>query len=157
MTARFWVVVLLTVGLGACGGEMSSTPEGWRAVRVGDGAALSVPSDATEQSLQPIDSVMGVLHGDGYEVVYDFGRSAEDLGLYTGEPGYTSRSRTVGGRSGVEVTFEAAGSPWRVVRILQARDDENTLTVRVSCVDEKVCRMADDVFDSVRFGAMPTS
>ena len=136
---------------------MSSTPEGWRAVRVGDGAVLSVPSDAVEQSLQPIDSVIGVFHGDGYEVVYDFGRSAEDLGLYTDEPGYTSRNRTVDGRPGVEVTFETAGPPSRVVHILQVPDGDATLTVRVSCVDEKVGRMTDGVFDSVRFGAMPTN
>jgi hypothetical protein len=134
---------------------MSGTPDDWQAVRVGDGAALAVPADATEQPLQPIDSVIGMLRGDGYEVVYDFGRSAEDLTLYEQEPGFHSRPRTVDGRPAVEVGFRRDQGPWRVVRILQARDGAETLTVRLSCTDEKTSAIGDDLFDSVRFGALP--
>lgn len=134
-------------------GSTVSTPSEWQPVRIGDAALLAVPPDAEEQRLQPLDSIVGMLVGDGYEIVYDYGRSGEDLSLYRDEPGYVERARPVDGRSGREVTFRGSGPPWRVIRLLQASDGEETLTVRVSCRDEADCAVADTVFDTVRFGA----
>ena len=153
------LVVILLTGTAACGrqpndrGSTVSTPSEWHPVRVGDAAVLAVPPDAEEQRIQPLDSIVGMLVGDGYEIVYDYGRSGEDLSLYRDEPGYAEQAREVDGRSGRQVTFHPSGSPWRVVRILQASDGEEVLTVRVSCEDDAVCAVADAVFDTVRFGA----
>jgi hypothetical protein len=128
-----------------------TTPTGWRVIRLGDAAALAVPPDAHDLSVQPVDSIFGVLRGDAYEVMYDYGRSGEQLAAYEDRPGYTRRSRTVDGRAGTEVSFQANEKPRGVIRILQAQDGRNVLTVRVSCVNDDTCRLADSLFDSVRF------
>jgi len=130
-----------------------ATPEGWRTVRIGDAARLAVPPDAAAHQIQPIDSIVGVYSGDGYEVVYDYGRSAEDLGLYREEPGYAAHAREVDGRPGTEISFRGRKAPWDVIRLVQVGDGQDVLTVRVSAVDEAPGTLADTVFDTVRFGA----
>ena len=130
----------------------ASVPEGWRRIALDDAVRLAVPPDAQAQSVQPIDSIFGILRGEGYEVVYDYGRSGDDLSLYADEAGFSERSRDVEGRRGTEVSLREQGDPWAVVRILQVQDGRNVLTVRMSCIDEETCRAADVLFDSVRFG-----
>jgi hypothetical protein len=127
-------------------------PEGWQRIELDDAVSLALPPDAVAQSVQPIDSIFGILRGEGYEVVYDYGRSGDDFSLYADEAGFSRRSRDVEGRRATEVSFRGQGDPWTDVRILQVRDGRNVLTVRMSCTDEETCRAADVLFDSVRFG-----
>jgi hypothetical protein len=129
-----------------------SVPEGWQRIELDDAVRLAVPPDAVAQNVQPIDSIFGILRGEGYEVVYDYGRSGDDLTMYADEAGFSERSRDVEGRPGTEVSLRGQGDPWTDVRILQVRDGSNVLTVRMSCIDEETCRAADVLFDSVRFG-----
>lgn len=130
----------------------SSVPQGWQRIELDDAVSLAVPPDAVAQRVQPIDSIFGILRGEGYEVIYDYGRSGDDLSLYADEPGFSKSSRDVDGRQGTEVSLWGQGNPWTAVRILQVRDERNVLTVRMSCIDEETCRAADILFDSVRFG-----
>ena len=97
-------------------------------------------------------SVFGMLGGEGYEVAYDYGRSGDDLAMYTEEPGFSRRSRDVAGRPGTEVEFRGSGGPWGHVRMLQVHVGGNVLTVRMNCVDADTCRAADVLFDSVSVG-----
>ena len=130
-----------------------TTPVGWHQVELDDVASFAVPPDASEQDLQPLDSIFGVLRGEGYEVSYDYGRFGEDLAAYRDQPGFTREVREVAGRAGEHVTFRGNGNPWEVVRIISVPDDRNQLTIRVSCADDETCRLADDVFDSVQFAS----
>lgn len=134
-------------------GDIVTTPAGWRPVKLGDAVTFAVPPDARDQDVQPIDSIFGIIRGDGYEVIYDYGRSGEQLSAHEGQLGYTRRSRSVDERTGVEVSFQADGKPWGVVRILQVQDGRNVLTIWVSCVDKDPCRLANDLFDSVRLAS----
>ena len=165
--AGVWTVLALTLvtvsglslisGVAGCassGDREDNTvtiPAGWSAIRVGDAVTLAVPPDAREQKAQPIDSIVGILLGDGYEVIYDYGRYGGRLSAYKDRPGYKARTRSVYGRVGTEISFQADGQPWGVVRILQVEDGQDVLTIRVSCVDDDACRMADDLFDSIKF------
>lgn len=132
-------------------GDIVTTPAGWRPVRLGDIVTFAVPPDARDQDVQPIDSIFGVILDDGYEVIYDYGRSGEQLSAHEDQPGYTRHSRSVDERAGVQVSFQTDGKPRGVVRILQVQDGPNVLTIWVSCTDEDTCRLANDLFDSVRF------
>ncbi|KOX18416.1 hypothetical protein ADK67_37135 [Saccharothrix sp. NRRL B-16348] len=126
-------------------------PEGWRVLRLGDAVELAVPPDAAEVDLPPVDSVFGVLRGEGYEVVYDYGRYGEDLADLRDLPGYTRRERQVQARTATDIAVAGAGDPWRRVRVLRVDNDRDQLTVRVSCVDDRTCALADTLFDLVRF------
>ncbi|MGY1617386.1 hypothetical protein ACI797_11670 [Geodermatophilus sp. SYSU D00691] len=127
---------------------MTRPDEAWRVVGIGDVASITAPRDAREQQVQPLDSVVGILEGDGYEILYEYGRYGGREG--GGDP--AARSRAVGDRTATETSPRvAAGGPWKVVRVLDVPDGDNVLTVRVSCVDERTCRLADRIFDSVRF------
>lgn len=126
-------------------------PEGWREITLGDAVSFAVPPDARTENARPVDSEFGVLRGENYEVVYDYGRYGEDLSALTGKPGFTRTAREVDGRAATEVAFRGDGNPWDFVRLLTLMPDEsNHLTIRVSCVDETTCRLAGDVFRSVR-------
>jgi len=129
-----------------------SVPEGWQRIKLDDAVSLAVPPDAMAQSVQPIDSIFGILRGEGYEVIYDYGRSGDDLNLYAEEAGFSKRSLAIEGRRGTQVSFRGHGDPWTAVRILQLRDGRNVLTVRISCIDEETCGTADVMFGSIRFG-----
>jgi len=126
-------------------------PEGWRTIELDDAARFAVPPDAQAQDVQPLDSIFGMLRGQGYEVIYDYGRFGEDLVALEDQPGYARRARTVDGRAADDVTFRGNGAPWSTVRLLHVADGRNHLTIRVSCTAEETCRLADDLFDSVRF------
>ncbi len=127
---------------------MTMPDEAWRVVGIGDVASLTAPPDAREQQVQPIDSVVGILGGDGYEIVYEYGR----YGGREGRGDSAARSQAVGDRTATETSPRpTAGGPWQVIRALHVPDGDNMLTVRVSCVDERTCRLADRLFDSVRF------
>jgi hypothetical protein len=128
-----------------------TAPEGWRQFELDHVVSFAVPADASAQDLQPIDSIFGILRGEGYEVIYDYGRFGEDLAALVDQPGYTQRSREVDGQVGDEITFSGDENPWGVVRILRVEHDRNHLTIRVSCADAETCRLADSLFDSVRF------
>jgi len=130
-----------------------TTPAGWRRISLNGAASLAVPPDAQDQGVQPIDSIFGILRGQGYEVIYDYGRSGEQLTMYKDEPGFISRNISVDGRPGTEVSFQGSGQPWGHVRMLQVQHGRDVLTIRVSCSDEDTCRLADDLFHSVRFGS----
>jgi hypothetical protein len=125
-------------------------PAGWRELEVA-GAAFAVPDAARPVDVQPIDSMVGILRGTGYEVIYDYGRAGESLTDNRDQPRFAMSRRTISGRQALEVSFEPEGSPWRFVRMLQVQDGVNSLTLRVSCADEKVCELATTLFDSVRF------
>ncbi|XVV07699.1 hypothetical protein ACQPW3_20900 [Actinosynnema sp. CA-248983] len=125
-------------------------PEGWRVLALGDAVELAVPPDAAAVDLPPVDSVFGVLRGEGYEIVYDYGRYGEDLAELRDLPGYTQRERQVQDRTATDVAV-AGSDPWRRVRVLRVDNGLDHLTVRVSCVDDETCAFADALFDSVRF------
>lgn len=128
-----------------------TTPAGWQTVHIDNAGAFAVPGEARVQQLQPIDSIVGQWIGDGYEVIYDFGRAGEDLDELRGKPGFRKAKRAFDGRPGVEVSHRGeAGARWGAVRIMQVKAGANTLTIRVSCADTEICGMADVVFDSVR-------
>jgi len=128
-----------------------SVPEGWRRVEIDAVASLAAPPDMVAQSVQPIDSIFGILRGEHDELVYDYGRYGEDLSSYADQAGFSSRSRDVEGRQGREVSFRMQGGSSNIVRILQVPDRGKVLTIRMSCTDEETCRSADAVFDSLRF------
>lgn len=135
------------------GGGIVTVPPGWHTVRLESVGAFAVPPDARAQNVQPIDSIFGMLRGDGYEIIYDYGRSREDLEGPRDQPEYTRSSRSINDRDAEEVFFASDGKPWGRVRVLQVRDGVNSLTIRVSCVDDDTCALAEDVFNSVRFTA----
>lgn len=128
-----------------------SGPEGWHTVRIGDDVGFAVPPDAQAQDVQPLDSIFGMLRGDGYEVVYNYGRIGEDLSVLEEKPGYSRRNRTVDSRPGDDITFPGDGNPWGVVRLLHVQDGRNHLAVRVACIDDQTCLLAEDLFESIRF------
>ena len=97
--------------------------------------------------------MVGILRGSGYELIYDYGRAGESLDDNRHEPGFLRCTRTIDGRSAVEVSFTPAGQPWSAVRLLQVQDRSNSLTIRVSCVDQPTCQLATPLFDSVKFGS----
>jgi len=137
------------------GGTMTmsepSVPAGWQQIQVDDSVSLSVPPDAVTESVQPIDSIFGMLSGEGYEIAYDYGRGGDDLEVYAEEEGFHRQSREVGGHRGTEISFRQSGDPWTLVRLVQVQSGRNVLTVRMACADEETCRSADVLFDSVRF------
>jgi hypothetical protein len=155
-------VVAVAVAVASCsgtpkdpGGTMTtsdlSVPAGWQQIQLDDSVSLSVPPDAVTQRVQPIDSIFGMLRSDGYEIVYDYGRSGDDLEVYAEEEGFHRQSRQVGGNRGTEISFRQSGDPWTFVRLVQVQHERNVLTVRMACVDEETCQSADVLFDSVRF------
>ncbi|MBP2328159.1 hypothetical protein JOF56_008544 [Kibdelosporangium banguiense] len=155
---RLPVVLLLVLAtIGACahpkpdGGNNVVKPEGWREITLVDAVSFAVPPDAQAQDFQPVDSAFGVMRGPNYEVVYDYGRFGEDLTALTDKPEFVRTSREITGGTAAEVAFRGDGNPWGWVRILSTQQDEsNHLTIRVSCVDVAACRLADDVFNSIR-------
>jgi hypothetical protein len=126
-------------------------PESWQVVDIGDVATIEVPASARDRNVQPIDSIVGILDGDGYEVLYEYGIYGRP-GVAMGA-GQVSRDRTIDGRAGMETSYRTAGDPWKMVRILQLQDGRNVLSVQVSCLDETTCALADRIFDSVSFRA----
>jgi hypothetical protein len=130
--------------------ETMNTPAGWRELKVA-GATFTVPEGARAVDVQPIDSMVGILRGEGYEVIYDYGRAGESLTDNRDQPAFAMRRRTINGRAAIEVSFKPEGSPWGFVRMLQVQDGVNSLTMRVSCADENMCQLATTVFDSVSF------
>lgn len=124
-------------------------PAGWRLLTLDNTVSFAVPADAQSQNLKPIDSIFDIVRGQGFELIYDYGRSGEDLDVFQDQPQYTKRSRKVDGRSGHEISFRPLQKPWGVVRILQVQNDARTLTIRISCIDENICRFVDELFDSV--------
>lgn len=128
-------------------------PAGWRLLTLDNTVSFAVPADAQSQNVKPIDSIFDILRGEGYEVVYDYGRSGEDLDAYQDQPQYTRRSREVDGRPGHEISFQPDQKTWGVVRILQVRSGARTLTIRVACSNEDRCQFADELFASVSFNS----
>lgn len=126
-------------------------PAGWRLLTLDNTVSFAVPSDAQSQNVKPIDSIFDILRGEGFEVIYDYGRSGEDLDAYQDEPQYTRRDREVDGRPGYEISFSPDQKQWGVVRILQVRNGARTLTIRISCIDDISCQFADELFASVVF------
>ena len=143
----------LLIFLGSCAqpvpGEPDAPSDDWRTVDVGGFATLRMPSDAQDTGARGIDSVAGVLRGDGYEVVYDHGRHGERLDPYVNQPDHAMRTREISGKAAVDVSFRAKGRPLPYARILQVQNGLETLTVHVSCIDADTCRVADRIFDSV--------
>jgi hypothetical protein len=144
-------IVAACSGLSRYGGANVTTPAGWRLLSLDHTVTIAVPPEARAQEVQPIDSIFGILHGGGYEIIYDYGRFGEQLATYEDQPGYTRRTLRIDGRAGTEIAFRPDAQPWGVVRILQVQDGANQLTIRVSCVDDDTCQLATDVFNSIRF------
>ena len=113
----------LLIVLGSCAwtapGDPGAPPDDWRTVDVGGFATLQVPPDAQNTSARGIDSVAGVLRGDGYEVLYDYGRYGERLDPYVNQPDHAVRNREISGKTAVDVSFRADGRPLPYARILQ--------------------------------------
>jgi hypothetical protein len=131
-----------------------SHPPDWKPIEVTDDLTFFVPPDAQEEEVQPIDSIFGIVNGPGYQIIYDYGRFSEAVDTYQDRPDFRSKSRKMDGWQAHEVSFEdAEESPERpFVRLLQIpHKGPNTFTLRVSCVDEDTCRVADLIFDSVSF------
>jgi hypothetical protein len=120
----------------------------WRELGLGSAVTFAVPRDAVAQDVAPVDSLFGVLRGEGYEIRYDYGRYGEDLTVLYEEPGYTQTTRDIDGHTAAEITYL---SPPGIVRLLSVAHDHNFLTIRISCTDAATCRLADEVFASVRF------
>jgi hypothetical protein len=113
-------------------------------------ATINVPEGARDRDVQPIDSIVGILDGDGYEIMYEYGPYTR-IGGFEGKQDLVTRDRTIDGRTGVEASYRAADGPWTVVRVLQLQDGADVLSVQVSCLDPDICQFAGEVFDSVRF------
>ena len=146
-------VPALLLTLAACVANNLTTPMGWRTLNLGKHLTFAVPPDAMAVDVQPIDSIFGVLRGDGYEIIYDYGLSGEDLAALKNQPGYTQQSRRFQRRIGTEVSFRSEQKPGGMVRILQMKDGANLLTIRVSCARNDVGPLAQAVFDSVKFSS----
>lgn len=130
-----------------------AVPAGRRLLTLDNAVSFVVPLEAQSQHVKPIDSIFDILRGAEFEVIYDYGRSGEDLDAYQDQPHYTRRRREVDGQPGHEISFKPDQDPWGIVRILQVRNGSQTLTIRISCSDEKSCQIADELFDSVAFTA----
>lgn len=127
-----------------------SAAAGWQRIEVEPGIGFTVPPDARRAHGFPVDSVAGVLDGEGYRVAFDLGRFGERLHELEGEPAFQSAKRAVAGRIGREVTFEPSDEPFACVRIVQLDvGDGRTLTLRVSCNSWDRCSLADRIFDSI--------
>ena len=129
------------------------TREGWRTVALGTVLTFRVPPLAQEKPVQPVDSLFGIVEGDGYQVVYDYGRFGERVEEYRDRPGYSISARRIGHRKAQMATFEdrEANPLLPFARLLRVEDGSNALTLRVSCSDEATCSLADLIFDSVEF------
>jgi hypothetical protein len=124
---------------------------GWRTLNLGKHLTFAVPPDAVAVEVRPIDSIFGVLRGDGYEIIYDCGLSGEDFAALKDQPGYTQHNRRFEGRMATEVSFRSEDKAGEMVRILQIKDGANLLTIRVSCARDDTGPLAQAVFDSVKF------
>ncbi len=149
--------VCLTLMLLAAGCTVTrmttSTPIGdWKIVHVGGVLTIQVPPDSVEEPTQPIDSIIGILNGPGYRIVYDYGRFGEPVEANQDRPGFQSQTRQINGRPATQASFvDVEESPERpFVHLLQVADEgSNTLTLRISCVDAETCWIVTPVFDSV--------
>ena len=168
MTSRRWSrgsragllsigAVVLVLSAAACAdsgqdqeSDQAARPTNGRPVAIGDVATIDVPEGARDRNVQPIDSIVGILDGDGYEIMYEYGPYTR-IGGFEEEQDLVTRDRTIDGRTGVETSYRAADGPWTVVRLLQLRDGADVLSVQVSCLDQNICEFAGEVFDSVRF------
>jgi hypothetical protein len=103
-----------------------------------------------DRNVQPIDSIVGILDGDGYEITYEYGPFTR-VGGFGNKLDHVTRDRTIDGRTGVETSYRATDGPWTVVRVLQLRDGADVLSVQVSCLDQDICGLAAEVFGSVKF------
>jgi hypothetical protein len=126
-----------------------TVPPGWRMIEFGDVVTLAVPGDVVDKNVTPIDSVLSVFQGGGFELALEYGRFA---GGIEDHPMGSLREREVDGRRGMELsTRTGTAQPRPVVRMLQVDDGLETLTIMMSCLDEATCRQADAIFSSVRF------
>ena len=124
--------------------------ERWQWIEPEPGVRFAVPPDARRASTTPVDSTAGVFDGDGYRVTFDLGRFGERLESLSGEPGFGSGPRDVGGRRGWEAAFAPTDEPFAWARVVQvAVDSQRTLTVRVSCDPVERCAVADRLFESI--------
>jgi hypothetical protein len=132
--------------------EPMATPAGWHQLMIGEIATVAVPPDAVNQNVTAIDSILTVLHGEGYELIIDYGQYGPQV---RERPDDITRNRDVDGRRAREHirTGREPGQPWSTVRTLQVEDGSNQLTIRMSCAEEGTCALADHVFNSVRFAA----
>lgn len=126
-----------------------TTPEDWQSIELEPGIGFSVPPDARHAGGTAIDSLAGILDGDGYRITYDLGRFGERLDSLAREHATALRPRDVAGRTGREVAFAPEDEPFAWARIVQVgAGSGRTLTVRVSCDSIERCSLADRVFDS---------
>jgi len=126
-----------------------TTPAGWQTVALSDGVSFAVPPDARMADLRPIDSQFGVWRGPGYEIIYDYGATSEPLDAESARGGYVRKRRQLGARTAEETSFTGDGQPWVHVRMLRVPCGRLALTLRVSCLDQRGCELADPLFDSV--------
>jgi len=127
--------------------------EGWRTVAVGTVLTFRVPPMAREKSVRPLDSVVGIIDGDGYQITYDYGRFSERVEEYQHHSRYSVSERRVGSRKAQIASFDdPEGNPdLPFAQLLRIDDGSNALTLRVSCADEASCSLANDILDSVEF------
>jgi hypothetical protein len=130
---------------------VAAVPAGWRLLTLDNAVSFAVPLDAQSQNVKAIDSIFDIVRGEKFELIYDYGRSGENLDAYKDQPQYTRRSREVDGQPGHEISFKPDQNQWAIVRVLQVRNGSHTLTIRISCSDDNSCQIADELFDSVVF------
>jgi hypothetical protein len=124
----------------------------WRRVDVPGGVSFEVPADARAAGGTPVDSAAGRFDGNGYRITFDLGRFGERLDRLAEDHGVAPRALMVAGRPAREVAFAPTDEPFGWARIVQVElDDDQTLTIRVSCDRIERCGLADTVLASVKF------
>jgi hypothetical protein len=156
MTARACLglaLAILVIWAGGAGNLLMSEPEGWQTITVGKILSFRVPLGAKARDVRPIDSLVGIIDGDRFEITYDYGRFSERVEAHRDRPGYSVSTRPIGFRKAQEVSFrDTEDNPaLPFVQLLRVEDGANALTLRVSCADESTCSIADAIFDSVEF------
>jgi hypothetical protein len=130
-----------------------SPSEGWQTIALGTVLSFCVPPHAQERQTQPVDSHFGVIEGEGYQIVYDYGPFSENVDAYRDRPGYSVSKLRIGTREAKVATFEdREGNPdFPFARLLRVEDGSSALALRISCSEEATCSLADVVFESLKF------
>jgi hypothetical protein len=90
---------------GACA-ALFAIPEGWTEIQAGDTLSFLLPSGFVEQSVQPIDSLIGEYRSSDSRVFFDYGSYSDPLESYSSQNNYREERLGIRCRAAKVVRFE---------------------------------------------------